>query len=57
MYQFSHHEPQRFLEGLTHEEMTNPDDTRSRSTKRFVFLAGQPQEVWKAYCEAIIFEK
>ena len=57
MYQFSHHEPQRFLEGLTHEEMTNPDDTHTRSTKRFVFLAGQPQEVWETYCEAIIFEK
>ena len=57
MYQFSHHEPQRFLEGLTHEEMTNPDDTHTRSTKRFVFLAGLTHEVWKAYCEAIIFEK
>lgn len=57
MYQFSHHEPQRFLEGLTHEEMTNPENTHTRSTKRFVFLAGQPQEVWETYCEAIIFEK
>ena len=47
----------RFLEGLTPEEMADPNDIHGRSTKRFVFLAGQPQEVWETYCEAMRFEK
>ncbi len=46
----------RFLEGLTPEEMADPNDIHGRSTKRFVFLAGQPQEVWETYCEAMRFE-
>ncbi|HIN74913.1 MAG TPA: aromatic ring-hydroxylating dioxygenase subunit alpha [Rhodospirillales bacterium] len=47
----------RFLEGLTPEEMADPNDIHGRSTKRFVFLAGQPQEVWETYCEAMRFKK
>ena len=46
----------RFLEGLTPEELADPHDIHGRSTKRFVFLAGQPQEVWETYCEAMGFE-
>ena len=46
----------RFLEGLTPEEMADPNDIHARSTKRFVFLANQPNEVWEAYCDAIGFE-
>ena len=46
----------RFLDDLTPEEMADPNDIHGRSTKRFVFLAGQPREVWETYCEAMGFE-
>mgnify|MGYP001456127387 CR=1 FL=1 len=47
----------RFQEGLTPEEMADPNDIHARSTKRFVFLAGQPKEVWNLYAEAMGFDK
>jgi hypothetical protein len=46
----------RFLEGLTPEEMADPNDIHARSTKRFVFLANQPKEVWEVYCDAMGFD-
>ena len=47
----------RFLEGLTPEELADPNDIHGRSTKKFVFLAGQPNEVWNAYADAMGFDK
>ena len=46
----------RFKEGLTPEELADPNDIHGRSTKKFVFLAGQPKEVWDAYSKAMGIE-
>jgi len=45
-----------FHEGLTEEELNDPNNIHGRSTRQFVFQAGQPERVWKAYAEAMGFD-
>ena len=44
------------IDGPTREQTEDPDHPRANSTQRFIFQAGQPEEVRKAYVEAMGFQ-
>ena len=43
------------IDGPTREQAEDPDHPRANSTLRFIFQAGQPDAVRKAYVEAMGF--
>ncbi len=43
------------INGPTREQVEDPDHPRANSMRRFIFQAGQPEEVRKAYAEAMGF--
>ncbi len=43
------------IDGPTRQQAEDPDHPRANSTQRFIFQAGQPEDVRKAYVEAMGF--